>query len=182
MPVPDSAITAAIGYSRASGLGYGEGLIKNRYIGRTFIMPTQEERETSVKLKMNPIKSELEGKKIVLVDDSIVRGTTSKALVDVLKETGVKEIHLRIGCPPIISPCYYGIAMATKKELIASNKEVEKIRKTLGVDSLGYLSKESLIECIGLDGEDLCLGCLTGEYPTELPKDIEKYEANRCCP
>ena len=182
MPVPDSAITAAIGYSRASGLGYGEGLIKNRYIGRTFIMPTQEERETSVKLKMNPIKSELEGKKIVLVDDSIVRGTTSKALVDVLKETGVKEIHLRIGCPPIISPCYYGIAMATKKELIASNKEVEKIRKTLGVDSLGYLSKESLIECIGLDGEDLCLGCLTGEYPTALPKDIKKYEANRCCP
>ncbi|GAB4316587.1 MAG: amidophosphoribosyltransferase [Methanobacteriaceae archaeon] len=182
MPVPDSAITAAIGYSRASGLGYGEGLIKNRYIGRTFIMPTQEERESSVKLKMNPIKSELEGKRIVLVDDSIVRGTTSKALVDVLKETGVKEIHLRIGCPPIISPCYYGIAMATKKELIASNKEVEEIRKTLGVDSLGYLSKESLIECIGLEGEDLCLGCLTGEYPTELPKDIEKYEAYRCCP
>lgn len=180
MPVPDSAITAAIGYSRQSNLPYGEGLIKNRYIGRTFIMPTQEERETSVRLKMNPIKSELEGKRIVLVDDSIVRGTTSKALVDVLREAGAKEIHLRVGCPPIISPCYYGIAMATKKELIASDKEVEGIRKTLGVDSLGYLSLESLVECIGVKKDELCTGCLTGEYPTSLPENIEEYEAYRC--
>ena len=180
MPVPDSAITAAIGYSRESGLGYGEGLIKNRYVGRTFIMPSQEERETSVRLKMNPIKSELEGKSIVLVDDSIVRGTTSKSLVKVLREAGAKEIHLRVGCPPIISPCYYGIAMATKKELIASDKDVEEIRKTLGVDSLGYLSIESLIKCIGIDNGNLCVGCLTGEYPTTLPDDIEEYEAKRC--
>jgi amidophosphoribosyltransferase len=180
MPVPDSAITAAIGYSRESGLGYGEGLIKNRYVGRTFIMPTQEERETSVRLKMNPIKSELEGKSIILVDDSIVRGTTSKSLVKVLREAGAKEIHLRVGCPPIISPCYYGIAMATKKELIASDKEVEEIRKILGVDSLGYLSLESLIECIGIENGNLCVGCLTGEYPTSLPEDIAEYEANRC--
>lgn len=183
MPVPDSAITASIGYSRASGLPYGEGLIKNRYVGRTFIMPTQQERENSVRLKMNPVKSELNGKKIVLIDDSIVRGTTSKATVNVLKEAGVKEIHLRIGCPPIISPCYYGIAMATKKELIASNKEIEEIRKYLGVDSLGYLSVESLVECIGIPKDELCTGCLTGEYPTELPVDIEEYEAKRCtCP
>ncbi len=180
MPVPDSAITAAIGFSRESGLGYGEGLLKNRYVGRTFIMPTQVERETSVRLKMNPIRSELEGKSIVLVDDSIVRGTTSKSLVKVLREAGAKEIHLRVGCPPIISPCYYGIAMATKKELIASDKDVEDIRKTLGVDSLGYLSLESLIECIGIEDGHLCVGCLTGEYPTELPKDIEEYEAKRC--
>ena len=180
MPVPDSAITAAIGFSRESGLGYGEGLLKNRYVGRTFIMPTQVERETSVRLKMNPIRSELEGKSIVLVDDSIVRGTTSKSLVKVLREAGAKEIHLRVGCPPIISPCYYGIAMATKKELIASDKDVEDIRKTLGVDSLGYLSLESLIECIGIEDGNLCVGCLTGEYPTELPKDIEEYEAKRC--
>ena len=159
---------------------YGEGLIKNRYIGRTFIMPTQSERETSVRLKMNPIKSELEGKRIVLVDDSIVRGTTSKSLVNVLRETGVKEIHLRVGCPPIVSPCYYGIAMATKKELIASDKEVEEIRKTLGVDSLGYLDKASLVKCIGLEREELCMGCLTGEYPTSLPKNIQEYEADRC--
>jgi amidophosphoribosyltransferase len=180
MPVPDSAITAAIGFSRESGLGYGEGLLKNRYVGRTFIMPTQEERETSVRLKMNPIRSELEGKSIVLVDDSIVRGTTSKSLVKVLREAGAKEIHLRVGCPPIISPCYYGIAMATKKELIASDKDVEDIRKTLGVDSLGYLSLESLIECIGIEDGNLCVGCLTGEYPTELPADIKEYEAKRC--
>ncbi len=180
MPVPDSAITAAIGYSRASGIPYGEGLIKNRYIGRTFIMPTQEERETSVKLKMNPIRSELEGKSIVLVDDSIVRGTTSKSLVNVLREAGVKEIHLRIGSPPIISPCYYGIAMATKKELIAADQAVEEIRKTLGVDSLGYLSIESLVKCIGIEGDNLCLGCLTGDYPTELPANLDEYESCRC--
>ena len=180
MPVPDSAITAAIGYSRESGLPYGEGLIKNRYIGRTFIMPTQDERETSVRLKMNPIKSELEGKSIVLVDDSVVRGTTSKSLVKVLRDAGVKEIHLRVGCPPITSPCYYGIAMATKKELIASDKEVEEIRQVLGVDSLGYLDKQSLVECIGLGRDELCMGCLTGEYPTTLPEDIKAYEASRC--
>jgi amidophosphoribosyltransferase len=180
MPVPDSAITAAIGYSRESGLPYGEGLIKNRYIGRTFIMPTQEERETSVRLKMNPIKSELEGKRIVLVDDSIVRGTTSKALIDVLREAGVKEVHLRVGCPPIISPCYYGIAMATKKELVAANKSIEQIKNELGVDSLGYLSIDSLKECIGIDEDKLCMGCLNGEYPTELPKNIKEYESCRC--
>jgi len=183
MPVPDSAITAAIGYSRESGLPYGEGLIKNRYVGRTFIMPTQEERENSVRLKMNPVKSELEGKKIVLIDDSIVRGTTSRATVNALKDAGAKEIHLRIGCPPIISPCYYGIAMATKRELIASNKEIEEIREYLGVDSLGYLSVDSLVECIGIKRDELCLGCLTGEYPTSLPENIEEYEAKRCtCP
>lgn len=180
MPVPDSAITAAIGYSRESGLPYGEGLIKNRYVGRTFIMPTQEEREMSVKLKMNPIKSELEGKSIVLVDDSIVRGTTSKALIDVLKEAGVKEVHLRVGCPPIISPCYYGIAMASKKELVAANKSVEEIKNSLGVASLGYLSIDSLKKCIGLDEGKLCMGCLNGKYPTELPKNLEEYESCRC--
>ena len=136
--------------------------------------------KTSVKLKMNPIRSELEGKSIVLVDDSIVRGTTSKSLVKVLREAGVKEIHLRIGSPPIISPCYYGIAMATKKELIAADQAVEEIRKTLGVDSLGYLSIESLVKCIGIEGDNLCLGCLTGDYPTELPANLDEYESCRC--
>ncbi len=180
MPVPDSAITAAIGYSRESGLPYGEGLIKNRYIGRTFIMSTQEERETSVRLKMNPVKSELEGKRIVLVDDSIVRGTTSRALVNVLRHAGAEEIHLRVGCPPIVSPCYYGIAMATRKELIAYDKNVKMIEETLGVDSLGYLSLKSLIKCIGLKHDELCTGCLTCQYPTELPENIDEYEAHRC--
>ncbi len=180
IPVPDSAITAALGYSRESGIPYGEGLIKNRYVGRTFIMPTQKERETSVRLKMNPIRTELKDRRIVLVDDSIVRGTTSKAIVDILKDAGVREVHLRIGCPPIISPCYYGIAMATKKELIASDKKVEEIKNILGVTSLGYLSIDSLVRCIGIKREGLCLGCLTGEYPTPLPRNIEQYEADRC--
>ena len=115
-----------------------------------------------------------------MVDDSVVRGTTSKALMDVLKEAGASEIHLRVGCPPIISPCYYGIAMASKKELIASDKEVKEIKNILGVDSLGYLSIESLIKCIGIDKDQLCTGCFTGEYPTSLPKNIEKYESSRC--
>lgn len=174
MPVPDSAITAAIGYSRESGIPYGEGLIKNRYVGRTFIMPTQEERETAVKLKMNPIKSELKGKRIVLIDDSIVRGTTSKALIDVLRDAGAREIHLRIGCPPIVSPCYYGIAMATKRELLAANKTIKEISDVLGVDSLGYLSIRSLVEAIGINKENLCTGCLSGDYPTLLPSYIKE--------
>ena len=181
VPVPDSSIPAAIGYSRASGIPYGEGLIKNRYVGRTFIMPTQEERETAVKLKMNPIRSELEGKRIVLIDDSIVRGTTSRALIDIIRDAGAEEIHLRIGCPPIKSPCYYGIAMATKKELIASSRNVEEIRRIIGVDSLGYLSIESLVECIGIKKGFLCTGCLDGDYPTPLPSDISEYEAMRSC-
>jgi amidophosphoribosyltransferase len=180
MPIPDSAITAAIGYSRESGLGYGEGLIKNRYVRRTFIMPTQEERETSVKLKMNPIKTELKDKRIILVDDSIVRGTTSKSLVKLLRKAGAKEIHLRVGCPPIISPCYYGIAMATKKELIASDKEIEEIRNILDVDSLGYLSLKSLVDSIGIEDNNLCMGCLTGEYPTPIPDNITEYETHSC--
>jgi len=177
MPVPDSSIPAAIGYSRASGIPYGEGLIKNRYVGRTFIMPTQEEREIAVKLKVNPLASELKGKKIVLIDDSIVRGTTSESLIQILKDSGAKEVHLMIGCPPVISPCYYGVAMATKKELIAANYSVEEIRQKLGAETLGYISIENLIEAIGFDREELCLGCITEEYPTCIPDTatVESY-------
>ncbi|WP_067260534.1 amidophosphoribosyltransferase [Methanobrevibacter cuticularis] len=173
MPVPDSSIPAAIGYSRASGIPYGEGLIKNRYVGRTFIMPTQEERELAVKLKMNPLVSELEGKKIVLIDDSIVRGTTSESLIEILREAGAKEIHLMIGCPPVIAPCYYGVAMASKDELLAANNTLDEIKENLGVDSLGYISLDSLIDSIGIPGDELCLGCITEEYPTEIPSDLE---------
>ena len=173
IPVPDSSIPAAIGYSRASGIPYGEGLIKNRYVGRTFIMPTQEERELAVRLKLNPIKSALKGKKIILIDDSIVRGTTSKKLLDLVKEAEPAEIHFLVGCPPVISPCYYGVAMATKKELIAANFSTEEIRKQLGIDSLGYITLESLVEAIGMPKEDLCLGCVNGEYPTEIPDGLE---------
>ncbi|MBR5503132.1 MAG: amidophosphoribosyltransferase [Methanobrevibacter sp.] len=173
LPVPDSSIPAAIGYARASGIPYGEGLIKNRYVGRTFIMPTQAEREIAVKLKLNPLRHELEGKSVVVIDDSIVRGTTSESLVRILKAAGAKEVHMLIGCPPVIAPCYYGVALATKDELIAANLEIEEIRKQLGADTLGYISIESLIEAIGIDGENLCLGCITEDYPTEIPEDIE---------
>lgn len=173
IPVPDSSIPAAIGYSRVSGIPYGEGLIKNRYVGRTFIMPTQEERELAVRLKLNPIKQAIKGKKIVLIDDSIVRGTTSKSLIELVKEAEPAEIHFLVGCPPVISPCYYGVAMATKKELIAANYTVEEIRQQLDIDSLGYISLESLVKAIGMPADELCLGCLNECYPTELPEDIE---------
>ena len=173
IPVPDSSIPAAIGYSRASGIPYGEGLIKNRYVGRTFIMPTQEERELAVRLKLNPIKDAIKGKKIILIDDSIVRGTTSKKLLDLVKEAEPAEIHFLVGCPPVVAPCFYGVAMATKKELIAANYSVEEIQKQLDIDSLGYITMESLVKAIGMPKEDLCLGCLNEEYPTELPDNIE---------
>ncbi len=173
IPVPDSSIPAAIGYSRASGITYGEGLIKNRYVGRTFIMPTQEERELAVRLKLNPIKEAIKGKKIVLIDDSIVRGTTSKSLIDFVKEAEPAEIHFLVGCPPVVAPCFYGVAMASKKELIAANYSIEEIRQQLDIDTLGYISLESLVKAIGMPKEDLCLGCLNECYPTELPDDIE---------
>ena len=173
IPVPDSSIPAAIGYSRASGIPYGEGLIKNRYVGRTFIMPTQEERELAVRLKLNPIKEAIKGKKIILIDDSIVRGTTSKKLLDLVKESEPAEIHFLVGCPPVVAPCFYGVAMATKKELIAANFSIEEIKKQLNIDTLGYITLDSLIDAIGMPAEDLCLGCLNEEYPTELPDDIE---------
>ncbi|MGX8693432.1 MAG: amidophosphoribosyltransferase, partial [Methanobrevibacter sp.] len=173
IPVPDSSIPAAIGYSRASGIPYGEGLIKNRYVGRTFIMPTQEERELAVRLKLNPIKEAIKGKKIILIDDSIVRGTTSKQLLNLVKEAEPAEIHFLIGCPPVISPCYYGVAMATKKELIAANYSIDEIKDQLDIDSLGYITLEALVEAIGMPKENLCLGCVNEEYPTELPEGIE---------
>jgi amidophosphoribosyltransferase len=173
IPVPDSSIPAAIGYSRASGIPYGEGLIKNRYVGRTFIMPTQEERELAVRLKLNPIKEAIKGKKIILIDDSIVRGTTSKQLLDLVKEAEPAEIHFLVGCPPVVAPCYYGVAMATKKELIAANYSVEEIQEQLNIDSLGYITLPALVEAIGMDKDDLCLGCLNEDYPTEIPEGLE---------
>ena len=168
-PVPDSGVTFAIGYSIKSGIGYIEGLMKNRYIGRTFIMPVQEMRETAVRLKLNSIRSNVEGKRVALIDDSIVRGTTSKRIVDLVRSAGAKEIHMRIGCPPVISPCYFGIDMATRAELIAAHKSVEGIALMMGVDSLGYVSIDGLVKSIGILEENLCLGCITGKYPIEIP-------------
>jgi len=170
VPVPDSSIPVAIGYSRASKIPYAEGLIKNRYVGRTFIMPTQGERLLAIKLKINPIKSEIEGKKIILIDDSIVRGTTSQSIVKILREAGAKEIHMLIGCPPIIAPCYYGISMASKKELIAANNTINQIKEKLGVETLGYLSIDSLVDSVGIHFNDLCLACINEDYPTNIPQ------------
>jgi amidophosphoribosyltransferase len=168
-PVPDSGITSAVGYTRESGIQYQEGLMKNRYIGRTFILPGQEMRETAVRLKMNTIAENIENKRIVLIDDSVVRGTTSRRIINMIKDAGAREVHARIGSPAIIAPCYMGIDMATRDELIASNNKVENICNTIHADSLGYLSIDGLVRAIGIDKDDLCMGCLTGIYPLEIP-------------
>jgi len=168
-PVPDSGITYAIGFSKKSGIDYMEGLMKNRYIGRTFIMPGQDMRETAVRLKLNTIKPNIEGKSIVLIDDSIVRGTTSRRIIDMIRKSGTREIHMRVASPPIISPCYLGIDMATREELIAAHKTIKGVEALINADSLGYLSIDGLVESIGIPMDDLCLGCLSGIYPVEIP-------------
>lgn len=170
--VPDSSIPATLAYSRASGIPYAEGLIKNRYVGRTFIMPTQKDRDTAVKLKMNTVEAVLKDKRVIVIDDSVVRGTTSKTIIKMVRDAGAKEVHLLIGCPEIISPCYYGIAMATKEELLAVDRTNEEIRDLIGVDSIGYISIEGLVESIGTPRKDLCLGCITEEYPTIIPPEL----------
>jgi amidophosphoribosyltransferase len=163
--VPDSANSAALGYSEASNIPFNLGFIRNHYIGRTFIQPKQKIRDFSAKIKYNTVKDVLKDKRVVVVDDSIVRGTTSKKLITMLKNSGVKEIHLRITCPPIISPCVYGIDTPTKKELIAANYSVEEIRKFLGVNSLYYISLEGMIKATNLPKENFCLACFTEDYP-----------------
>ena len=168
-PVPDSGITYAIGYSKKSGIDYMEGLMKNRYIGRTFIMPGQDMRETAVRLKLNTIKPNIDGKSIVLVDDSIVRGTTSRRIIDLIRKSGTREVHMRVASPPIISPCYLGIDMATREELVAAHKAVKGVEALINADSLGYLSVDGLVKSIGIPMDDLCLGCLSGIYPVEIP-------------
>jgi amidophosphoribosyltransferase len=171
-PVPDSGITFAIGYAKRAGLDYMEGFIKNRYVGRTFIMPEKASRDTAVRLKLNVVRANVEGKRIVLVDDSIVRGTTSRRIVDYLKKKGAKEVHLRIGSPPIKAPCYLGINTPTRGELLASKRTTEEICKFLNADSIGYLSMEGLIDSVGIDANNLCLGCLTEKYPVEIPGEV----------
>ena len=168
-PVPDSGITYAIGFSKKSGIDYMEGLMKNRYIGRTFIMPGQDMRETAVRLKLNTIKPNIDGKSIVLIDDSIVRGTTSRRIIDMIRKSGTREVHMRVASPPIVSPCYLGIDMATREELIAAHKAVKGVEALINADSLGYLSIDGLVKSIGIPVDDLCLGCLSGTYPVEIP-------------
>ena len=173
--VPDSGTVAAIGYSQESGIPFGEGLIKNRYVGRTFIQPDQRMRELSVKLKLNVLKENIKGKRIIMVDDSIVRGTTSGKIVNMLKEAGAKEVHIRVSSPPVIHSCYFGIDTPSERNLVAANHSIQEIGKMIGADSLGYLSVEGLIDAIGLSENELCAACFNGQYPMEVPKTGNKY-------
>jgi len=168
VPVPDSGVPAAIGYALESGIPFRMGLIRNHYIGRTFIEPEQAIRDFGVKMKLNPVRGLLEGKRVVLVDDSIVRGTTSRKILRMVREAGATEVHVRISCPPTVSPCYYGIDTPTREELIAAVKPVEEIRQFIGADSLGYLSLDSLRRAVGDAEGKFCTSCYTGVYPTEL--------------
>lgn len=173
IPVPDSGNSAAIGYAEASGIPYGEGLIKNRYIGRTFIQPSQTIRQLGIRLKLNPLKETIEGKRLIVVDDSIVRGNTSRKIVSILRAAGAKEVHMRISSPPIRFPCFFGIDTPSHLELIASTKTVEEVRKFIGLDSLYYLSMEGVVEATGGPREDFCRACFDGEYPIGIPEDLQ---------
>lgn len=166
VPVPDSGVAAAIGYASQSGINFRQAIIRNHYVGRTFIEPSQSIRSFGVRLKLNPIKDLINGRRVALVDDSIVRGTTSKKLVQMVREAGAKEVHMRISCPPTISSCYYGVDTPSKDDLIAAQMSVEDVAKYIGADSLGYLSLEGMLEAIGIDPESSCTACWTGKYPT----------------
>jgi amidophosphoribosyltransferase len=164
MPFPDSGVYAAIGYAQESGLPFEQTMVRNHYVGRTFIQPSQDMRDFSTRIKLNPVRSMIQGKRIIIVEDSIVRGTTIKARVKKLRELGAKEIHMRVSCPPIVSPCYYGIDFSSKGELIAANNSVEDIARYIGLDSLHYLSVDGLLSSVGRP-EEYCLACFTGDYP-----------------
>jgi amidophosphoribosyltransferase len=174
VPVPDSGVTAALGYAAESGIPFNFGLIRNHYVGRTFIEPEQRVRDFGVKLKLNPVRNLLEGKRIILIDDSIIRGTTSRKIVRMVRSAGAKEVHLRISCPPTVSPCYYGVDTPNKQDLIAANFSVEAIRQFIEADSLAYLSLEGLEQaCDGGEGNRFCTACYTGIYPTQWV-DVEE--------
>lgn len=177
--IPDSANTAALGYSEKSGLKFEIGLIRNHYVGRTFIDPEQNIRDLDVKVKFNPVKGVLKGQRVVVVDDSIVRGTTSRKLVQLIRSAGAKEIHLRISAPPIISPCFFGIDMPTKKELIASAKTIKEIESYLEVDSLGYLSIDGMLSMPSLPHDNYCVSCFSGKYPLKIEKINDKFRLEK---
>lgn len=175
--VPDSGLDAALGYSNASGIPYGIGLIKNKYIGRTFISPGQNERLDQVRIKLSPVKNVIAGKRVVLIDDSIVRGTTSKRIAKLLRDVGAKEIHMRISAPPFLHPCYYGTDIDSEENLIACHHSMQEIAEMIGVDSLGYLPIEKLNRLV--DGTEYCAACFNGEYPTSIPEDLRKDRFER---
>ncbi len=175
MPVPESGIPAAEGYARRSGIAFGHGLVKNRYIGRTFIAPSQDERDVAVRMKLNPIRENIAGKRVVVVDDSVVRGTTQRALVRMLREAGAAEVHLRISLPPVAWPCFFGMDFGTRTELLAASMSVGEIREYLGCDSLAYLELDRLVAATGTAQSGFCTACLTGEYPIDVPMTIDRH-------
>jgi amidophosphoribosyltransferase len=178
LPIPDSGTPAAIGFARATGIPFSEGLIKNRYVGRTFIQPEQGMREQGIRMKFNPL-AEVSGKRLVVVDDSIVRGSTTRQIVQMLFDAGAAEVHVRISSPPVVSPCYYGIDLASEDEMIAARSTVEEVREAIGATSLAYLSLEGLEEATERPADSLCRACLTREYPTPIPTDAAKLRFER---
>ncbi|NLL06337.1 MAG: amidophosphoribosyltransferase [Clostridiaceae bacterium] len=173
--VPDSGLSAAMGYSRESGIPYGVGLIKNRYIGRTFIQPDQEKREKGVKIKLNALKDAIDGKRVIMIDDSIVRGTTSRRIVQLLRDAGAKEVHMRVSSPPVKFPCYFGIDISSKSQLVAAEHTVEEIKDMLGADSLGYLTVEGVLKTPIGSKCGFCTACFRGDYPMEVPEEGTKF-------
>jgi len=172
--VPDSGVPAAVGYAKESGIPFGEGLVKNRYVGRTFISPSQSIRQQGIRLKLNPLRHVIEGKRIIVVDDSIVRGNTSQKLIALLREAGATEVHVRVVSPPVVWPCFYGIDTDTQEQLIAANLSVEQIREHLGADSLAYLTVDDMVEACGGDAGRYCAACFTGDYPIEIPEPVKR--------
>ena len=175
VPIPDSGVCAAIGYSEESGIPMRFGLIRNHYVGRTFIQPQQSIRHFGVRVKLNPVRSILEGKRVVLIDDSIVRGTTSRKIVRMIKAAGAKEVHMRISCPPTISPCFYGVDTPQRSELIAATHTLEEIRKYLDAETLSYLSLEGTLGSVGNGSHSYCTSCYTGNYPVAFPRNEKAY-------
>jgi amidophosphoribosyltransferase len=175
VPIPDSGVCAAIGYAEEAKIPMRFGLIRNHYVGRTFIEPAQSIRHFGVKVKLNPVKSILAGQRVILVDDSLVRGTTSRKIVKMVRATGAKEVHLRISCPPTVSPCFYGVDTPRRSELIAATHSLEEIRKYVGADSVAYLSLPGLLDAVGSRPQHYCTSCYTGQYPVAFPRDENAY-------
>ncbi|MBD3264669.1 MAG: amidophosphoribosyltransferase [Candidatus Omnitrophica bacterium] len=179
MPIPDSGSYAALGFAQEAGIPYEAGMIRNHYVGRTFIQPSQFIRDFRVKVKLNPVSEVLKGKRIMVIEDSIVRGTTCRARVETLRDAGAKEIHMGVSCPPITSPCFYGIDFPTRKELIAHNRSIEQIRDFIGLDSLHYLSLEGMLSAMPLSGKEFCTACFSGKYPDKVPRRFSKKVLER---
>jgi amidophosphoribosyltransferase len=175
MPVPESGVPAAQGYARESGIPYGDGFVKNRYVGRTFIQPSQQQRGTGVRIKLNPLRENIEGKRLVVVDDSIVRGTTTKRVIALLRETGAAEVHFRVSSPPYRWPCFFGLDTGKRSDLLAADMSVGEIRDYLGVDSLAFLDLDRLVTATGAAPEGFCTACFTGDYPVPVPDDDTKH-------